>query len=108
MAVLGGTTALLLLCVFTIVNIAVLVLRRRPSTTSTSGHPPSCPYIGAVACFFLAGPWARTSEQLAVQDRGRPAGRRHHLWALTWMTNRGIRAKKTGFRDIEHMEDIDK
>ena len=29
------------------------------------------------------------------------------LWALTWLTNRGIRAKKTGFRDIEHMEDID-
>jgi basic amino acid/polyamine antiporter, APA family len=27
------------------------------------------------------------------------------LWALTWLTNRGIRAKKTGFRDIEHMED---
>lgn len=27
------------------------------------------------------------------------------LWALSWLTNRGIRAKKTGFRDIEHMED---
>jgi len=27
------------------------------------------------------------------------------LWAITWLTNRGIRAKKTGFRDIEHMED---
>ena len=27
------------------------------------------------------------------------------LWALTWLTNRGVRAKKTGFRDIEHMED---
>ena len=24
------------------------------------------------------------------------------------MTNRGVRAKKTGFRDIEHMEDIDR
>ena len=33
---LGGTTALLLLGVFTIVNIAVLVLRRDPSTTTTS------------------------------------------------------------------------
>ena len=27
---LGGTTALLLLCVFTVVNIALLVLRRQP------------------------------------------------------------------------------
>ena len=26
------------------------------------------------------------------------------LWALTWFTNRGIRAKTTGFRDIEHLE----
>ena len=23
------------------------------------------------------------------------------LWALTWLTNRGVRAKKTGFRDID-------
>jgi APA family basic amino acid/polyamine antiporter len=27
------------------------------------------------------------------------------LWALTWMTNRGVRAKKTGFRDIDHLEE---
>jgi basic amino acid/polyamine antiporter, APA family len=27
------------------------------------------------------------------------------LWLLTWLTNRGVRAKKTGFRDIEHLED---
>ena len=24
------------------------------------------------------------------------------LWAITWLTNRGSRAKKTGFRDIDH------
>ncbi len=27
------------------------------------------------------------------------------LWALTWLTNRGLRTKKTGFGDIEHLED---
>ena len=27
------------------------------------------------------------------------------LWAFTWLTNRGVRAKKTGFRDIDHLED---
>jgi hypothetical protein len=27
------------------------------------------------------------------------------LWAITWMTNRGVRAQKTGFRDIEHMDE---
>jgi hypothetical protein len=26
------------------------------------------------------------------------------LWVVTWMINRGGRAKKTGFRDIEHLE----
>ena len=39
---LGGTTALLLLCVFTVVNIAVLVLRRDRSSTRTSARRPSC------------------------------------------------------------------
>jgi hypothetical protein len=27
------------------------------------------------------------------------------LWALNWMVNRAFFAKKTGFRDIEGMED---
>ena len=27
------------------------------------------------------------------------------LWALTWLTNRGIRAKKTGFRDPEALRE---
>lgn len=26
------------------------------------------------------------------------------LWLLTWLTNRGVRAKRTGFRDIDHLE----
>ncbi len=54
---LGGTTALLLLCVFTIVNVAVLVLRK-----DTVGHkhfksPTILPVLGALSCAFLAGPW---------------------------------------------------
>jgi hypothetical protein len=51
-------------------------------------------------------PWARTDEQL---DQYKIAGGLLVLgivlWAITWMVNRGIRAKKTGFRDIEHLED---
>ena len=105
-ALLGGTTALLLLCVFTVVNIALLVLRRTPVDHDHFRTPTWLPYVGAVTCFFLAGPWARTSEQ---QEQYKIAGGLLVvgivLWALTWLTNRGIRAKKTGFRDIEHMED---
>ncbi len=26
------------------------------------------------------------------------------LWLITWMTNRGVRSKKTGFRDIESLD----
>ena len=40
---LGDTTALLLLCVFAVVNVAVLVLRREPSSTSTSAPRRCCP-----------------------------------------------------------------
>jgi APA family basic amino acid/polyamine antiporter len=105
-ALLGGTTALLLLCVFTVVNIAVLVLRGRPVDHEHFRAPTFLPYLGAATCFFLAGPWARTEEQM---DQYKIAGGLLVLgivlWAITWMTNRGIRAKKTGFRDIEHMDD---
>ena len=27
------------------------------------------------------------------------------LWVFTWATNRGVRAKRTGFRNIEHMDE---
>lgn len=105
-ALLGGTTALLLLCVFTIVNIALIVIRRRP-TDQEHPHftaPTVLPYVGAVTCAFLAGPWARSDEQ---QEQYVIAGfllaAGIVLWALTWLTNRGVRAKKTGFRDIDHL-----
>ncbi|WP_448329771.1 APC family permease [Sulfitobacter sp. M13] len=65
---LGGTTALLLLlAVFTLVNIAVLVLR---SDTVDHDHfisPLGLPYIGAVTCAFFVGPWTgRDSVQYLI------------------------------------------
>jgi amino acid transporter len=106
-ALLGGTTALLLLCVFTVVNIALIVIRRRPGDDHEHFTAPTVlPYLGALSCAFLAGPWARSEEQ---QEQYQIAGGLLLvgivLWALTWFINRGVRAKKTGFRDIEHMED---
>jgi amino acid transporter len=55
---LGGTTALLLLCVFTVVNIAVLVLRRDPVAEHHFRTPTVLPVVGALACAYLATPWA--------------------------------------------------
>ncbi|WP_182526316.1 APC family permease [Nocardioides dongkuii] len=103
-AALSGTTALLLLCVFAVVNIACVVLRRVPDGRFTA--PTWTPYVGALACLALVGPWARDREdwvQYRVALGLLVVGL--VLWVFTWLTNRGIRAKKTGFRDIEHLED---
>lgn len=54
---LGGTTSLLLLCVFTVVNVAVLVLRRDPVSHDHFRTPTVLPVLGALSCGFLAGPW---------------------------------------------------
>jgi amino acid transporter len=54
---LGGTTALLLLCVFAIVNVAVLVLRKDKIAHRHFKTPTIMPILGAISCAFLAGPW---------------------------------------------------
>jgi amino acid transporter len=54
---LGGTTALLLVCVFAVTNVAVLVLRRDPVGHAHFRAPTLIPVLGAASCIFLAGPW---------------------------------------------------
>ncbi|WNV75687.1 APC family permease [Geodermatophilus sp. DSM 44513] len=64
---LGGTTALLLLIVFTVVNVAVLVLRRDPVDADHFRTPTVLPVVGALACAYLATPWAgRPAEQYRI------------------------------------------
>jgi APA family basic amino acid/polyamine antiporter len=53
---LGGTTALLLLCVFTVVNVAVLVVRRDPVEHDHFRTPTVLPILGVATCAFLTGP----------------------------------------------------
>jgi len=56
-ALLGGTTSLLLLAVFAMVNIAVLVLRRDvPEDRTTFRAPTALPILGAVASLYLVTP----------------------------------------------------
>jgi amino acid transporter len=105
-AALSGTTSLLLLAVFTIVNICCLVLRRDPTAKGGFRAPTAIPVIGAVCCAYLLGPWARLeADMIQYKIAGGLLAIGVVLWALTWATNRGVRAKKTGFRDIEHLED---
>ena len=84
---LGGTTALLLLCVFTVVNIAVLVLRREKGEPGHFRTPTFLPVVGALACAFLAGPWTgRDPVQYSVA--GVLIGIGVVLWVVTVLINR--------------------
>ena len=64
---LGGTTALLLLGVFTIVNVAVLVLRKDKADHEHFKTPTPVAVLGALSCAFSVGPWTgRDAEQYAI------------------------------------------
>lgn len=84
---LGGTTALLLLCVFTVVNVAVLVLRKDTVDHDHFRTPTFLPIVGAISCAFLAGPWTgRDSVQYTIA--GVLLGIGVLLWVVTVMVNR--------------------
>ncbi|GGD33037.1 APC family permease [Aureimonas glaciei] len=91
---LGGTTALLLLGVFTVVNIAVLVLRRDKVEHAHFTTPTLLPIMGALACAFLVGPWTgRDSVQYVVAGVLLAIG--VGLWGLTVLVNRSGAAAAT-------------
>ena len=103
---LGGTTALLLLGVFTIVNIAVLVLRRDPIERAHFVTPTVMPFIGAAVCFYFTLPvTGRDSIQYTIAAWLLGIG--VVLWALTWTANRLFFAKKTYLRDPEELSSED-
>ena len=105
-ALLGGTTALLLLCVFVVVNIAVLTLRKDRVGHQHFVTPSALPILGAVTSAFLVGPWARSPEQ---QQQYEIAGMLLLLgvilWVITWFINRAVYSKRTYMRDPEHLEE---
>jgi basic amino acid/polyamine antiporter, APA family len=89
---LGGTTALLLLMVFTVVNVAVLVLRRDRVDADHFRTPTVLPVLGALACAYLATPWAgRPTEQYRIAGVLLAIG--VVLWGVTVLVN-----KRTGAR----------
>ncbi|MFC7876957.1 APC family permease [Isoptericola sp. NPDC057391] len=104
-SLLGGTTSLLLLTVFAVVNVALLVLRRKPVQHAHFRTKAWVAGLGAVTCAFLAGPWARSAEQ---QEQYVIAGGLLAvgivLSFITWLYNRAVRHEPTEF---EHVEDLD-
>ena len=84
---LGGTTALLLLCVFTVVNITVLVLRSDPVAHNHFRTPTLLPVLGALSCAFFAGPWTGR-DPVQYKIAGVLIGIGIVLWLVTVMVNR--------------------
>jgi basic amino acid/polyamine antiporter, APA family len=79
---LGGTTALLLLLVFTVVNIAVLVLRRDPVEHNHFRAPTWMPFAGIALCGFLVTPLAgQPLQRYAI------AGVLLAVGAILWLVN---------------------
>lgn len=98
---LGGTTALLLLCVFTVVNVAVLVLRKDTVAHEHFRTPTVLPVLGAISCAFFAGPWTgRAVVQYHIA--GVLIGIGVLLWVVTVIVNRaaGVRPSDPSVEDL--------
>jgi basic amino acid/polyamine antiporter, APA family len=92
---LGGTTALLLLGVFTVVNVAVLVLRKDKVDHQHFRSPTILPLLGAICCAFLVGPWTgRAPVQYTIAGILLAIG--VVLWGITVMVMRSQGVSPSG------------
>ena len=100
---LSGTTAFLLLCVFTVVNVACVVLRgkRDPDRKVFFTSPGPLPIVAALLCAFLAGPWVGRNV-IQYQIAGGLMAIGVLLWAITWLVNRRTNAGKGGPSGASH------
>ncbi|MGJ6960430.1 APC family permease [Streptosporangium sp. G11] len=80
---LADTTVLLLLCVFTMVNVAVLVLRKDRVDHEHFRAPSWMPVLGAVVCFVLALPVTGRSGDVYLR-----AGVLLAIGVVLWFVNR--------------------
>ncbi|MGP3967949.1 APC family permease [Streptomyces sp. 6N223] len=93
LAALGGTTSLLLLCVFAVVNVAVLVLRRDRVEHAHFRAPTALPVIGAAMCVYLATPLSgRPGDDYQIAGWLMLVG--IGLWACMWLGNRYMAASR--------------
>jgi len=102
-SVLGGTTALLLLAVFAMVNVAVLVLRR--DVRAAGGHfktPTALPVIGFLTSLYLVTPLSgRPAQQYVLAGILVAIG--IVLFFLTMAVNRQLGIRDAGINDPTHL-----
>ena len=98
--VLGGTTSLLLLAVFTVVNITVLVLRREKVDHKHFNAGRILPPIGALACAYLVLPWTsgRAIEQYEIAGVLLALG--VVLWAINAVVNRATKSRREAIEEL--------
>ncbi|MCR4511870.1 APC family permease [Aeromicrobium sp. 50.2.37] len=99
---LSNVTAFLLLCVFAIVNVACLILRR-DTTGAEKNHfmsPGVLPAVAAFLCLFLAGPWVdRDPEVYKIAGALMLIG--IALWVVTYFINKATGTADSSFEDVE-------
>jgi amino acid transporter len=102
-AVLGGTTSLLLLAVFAMVNVAVLVLRR--DVRAAGGHfktPTALPVIGCLVSLYLVTPLSgRPAQQYLLAGVLVVIG--VVLFFITMAINRQLGIRDAGITDPTHL-----
>ncbi|BBX68254.1 APC family permease [Mycolicibacterium psychrotolerans] len=102
-SILGGTTSLLLLAVFAVVNVAVLVLRR--DVRQAGGHfktPTVMPVIGFVASLYLVTPLSgRPAQQYIVAGVLVALG--VVLFFVTQLINRQLGIRDARITDPTHL-----
>ncbi|WP_307852601.1 APC family permease [Glaciihabitans sp. dw_435] len=102
-AVLGGTTSLLLLSVFAVVNATVLVLRREKVDHHHFNAGRVLPVIGVISCVYLVLPWSSGRPAIQYQIAGILLAIGIVLWAVTWFVNRTIRNRKSELSDVSEL-----
>jgi amino acid transporter len=104
-SVLGGTTSLLLLAVFAVVNVAVLVLRR--DVREAGGHfktPTALPVIGFVCSVYLVTPLSgRPAQQYLLGGILVLIG--IVLFFITMAINKQLGVRDAGITDPTHLAD---
>lgn len=88
---LGGTTSLLLLGVFALVNVSVLVLRREKVDHEHFTTPTVLPVLGVIVCVYLVLPWSsgRPVEQYEI------AGVLLGVGVVLWAIGRLVKSRST-------------
>lgn len=95
---LAETTVLLLLVVFALVNIAVLVLKRRPVEHPHFRTPTWAAVLGAVTSLVLASPITGRSSQVYLT-----AGILVGAGVVLWGINRLVTGKRVTELDAEKL-----